>query len=218
MCAFASGPNYNFHSRNGYYEIAGGNIPSTFPSLHFAAAQITSALSCIAALEGRNVSTAPPAAVHPSFPILKLLVQAESLRCSPTPSIFSNLLQPLYTSALRVIATSHPNNVDASFFLVSSPMVLNPWKLYSYPAHEELSPHVAEIRDVLTAARKLDPEHFGLAHLMVHFAEMGPSPSEALSKWLAAGSTLEQQFCSSLPGVSSLSHTHTHHTQDITII
>jgi hypothetical protein len=63
-------------------------------------------------------------------------------------------------------------------------MVLTPWKLYSYPDHTPLSPHVGEISSKLAAGLQLSPSHFGLAHLHVHFAEMGPDPTSALPSCL----------------------------------
>ncbi|HMG03285.1 MAG TPA: tetratricopeptide repeat protein, partial [Edaphobacter sp.] len=84
-----------------------------------------------------------------------------------------------YAEAMKALAASYPNDLDATTLYAESLMDLNPWKLWNPDG--SAAPHTEEIVSTLQAVLKKDPHHVGANHLLIHATEASPHPEIALA-------------------------------------
>jgi tetratricopeptide (TPR) repeat protein len=84
-----------------------------------------------------------------------------------------------YANAMKALAASYPNDVDASVLYAEALMDINPWKLWNPDG--SAAPHTDEIVAILQAAIKKDPLHIGANHLLIHATESSPHPEIAIA-------------------------------------
>jgi tetratricopeptide (TPR) repeat protein len=84
-----------------------------------------------------------------------------------------------YADAMKALAASYPNDVDASVLYAEALMDINPWKLWNPDG--TAAPHTDEIVSILQAAVKKDPLHIGANHLLIHATESSPHPEIAIA-------------------------------------
>ena len=83
-----------------------------------------------------------------------------------------------YKDAMRGLAQSYPDDLDASTLYAQSIMNLSPWALWNADGTPwEGTP---EILSVLESVLKRDPRHLGAAHFYIHAVEGSPNPERAL--------------------------------------
>ena len=83
-----------------------------------------------------------------------------------------------YKDAMRGLARSYPDDLDASTLYAQSIMNLSPWALWN--ADGTPWEGTAEILSVLESVLKRDPRHLGAAHFYIHAVEGSPNPERAL--------------------------------------
>lgn len=83
-----------------------------------------------------------------------------------------------FKDAMRGLAQSYPDDLDAATLYVQSIMNLSPWALWNADGTPwEGTP---EILSVLQSVLKRDPRHLGAAHFYIHAVEGSPNPERAL--------------------------------------
>jgi tetratricopeptide (TPR) repeat protein len=83
-----------------------------------------------------------------------------------------------FKDAMRRLAQSYPDDLDASTLYAQSIMNLSPWALWNADGTPwEGTP---EILLVLESVLKRDPLHIGAAHFYIHAVEGSPNPERAL--------------------------------------
>jgi tetratricopeptide (TPR) repeat protein len=83
-----------------------------------------------------------------------------------------------FKDAMRGLAQSYPDDLDASTLYAQSIMNLRPWALWNADGTPwEGTP---EILSVLESVLKRDPRHLGAAHFYIHAVEGSPNPERAL--------------------------------------
>jgi tetratricopeptide (TPR) repeat protein len=83
-----------------------------------------------------------------------------------------------FKDAMRGLAQSYPDDLDASSLYAQSIMNLSPWALWNADGTPwEGTP---EILSVLESVLKRDPLHLGAAHFYIHAVEGSPNPERAL--------------------------------------
>jgi tetratricopeptide (TPR) repeat protein len=83
-----------------------------------------------------------------------------------------------FKDAMRGLAQSYPDDLDASTLYAQAIMNLSPWALWSADGTPwEGTP---EILSVLESVLKRDPVHIGAAHFYIHAVEGSPNPERAL--------------------------------------
>ena len=84
-----------------------------------------------------------------------------------------------FKNAMRDLAQSYPDDLDAATLYAQSSMNLSPWALWNPDGTpREGTP---EILSVLESVLKRDPRHLGAAHFYIHAVEGSPSPERALA-------------------------------------
>ncbi|GMH90255.1 hypothetical protein TL16_g11711 [Triparma laevis f. inornata] len=207
LIASCSGPNYNFHSKNGYFEYSASNNKSgAYPSQLVGFEAVVEGLRLFEEAEasGQEITT------HAR--VLKDLLSAESCKHSPPgrdPSLGPLFLQPTVEAFKKVYEKytqtihNHPGVADITFLYAQNLMLLHPWKLFEYPSGKPY-PHTAdavkEITSLLSSGLTSNPNHLGLCHLHVHFLEMSSTPELALPSCLVLRSAVD---CSHLLHMST---------------
>ena len=83
-----------------------------------------------------------------------------------------------FSNAMRDLAQSYPEDLDASTLFAQSIMNLSPWALWNADGTPwERTP---EILSVLESVLKRDPLHIGAVHYYLHAVEGSPNPERAL--------------------------------------
>jgi tetratricopeptide (TPR) repeat protein len=83
-----------------------------------------------------------------------------------------------FKDAMRGLAQSYPDDLDASTLYAQAIMNLSPWALWNADGTPwEGTP---EILSVLESVLKRDPRHLGAAHFYIHAVEGSPNPERAL--------------------------------------
>ncbi len=83
-----------------------------------------------------------------------------------------------FSHAMRDLAQSYPDDLDASTLYAQSIMNLSPWALWNADGTPwEGTP---EILSVLESVLKRDPLHIGAVHYYIHAVEGSPNPERAL--------------------------------------
>ena len=84
-----------------------------------------------------------------------------------------------FKNAMRDLAHSYPDDLDAATLYAQSIMNLSPWALWNPDGTPwEGTP---EILSVLQSVLKRDPRHLGAAHFYIHAVEGSPNPDRALA-------------------------------------
>jgi len=84
-----------------------------------------------------------------------------------------------FKNAMRDLAQSYPDDLDAATLYAQSIMNLSPWALWNADGTPwEGTP---EILSVLESVLKRDPRHIGAAHYYIHAVEGSPNPERALA-------------------------------------
>jgi tetratricopeptide (TPR) repeat protein len=84
-----------------------------------------------------------------------------------------------FKDAMRGLAQSYPDDLDASTLYAQSIMNLSPWALWNADGTPwEGTP---EILSVLESVLKRDPLHIGAVHYYIHAVEGSPNPERALA-------------------------------------
>jgi tetratricopeptide (TPR) repeat protein len=84
-----------------------------------------------------------------------------------------------FKNAMRDLARSYPDDLDAATLYAQSIMNLSPWALWNPDGTPwEGTP---EILSVLESVLKRDPRHLGAAHFYIHAVEGSPNPERALA-------------------------------------
>lgn len=100
-------------------------------------------------------------------------VVALSRRYSGTPSADAD-----YAQAMRALAEANPEDPDAQALFAEALMDLHPWDLWTKDGG--LVPDAAEAERALRRALKLDPDHPGAHHFLIHVLEGSAHPEQAL--------------------------------------
>lgn len=84
-----------------------------------------------------------------------------------------------YHDAMREVAKSFPDDLDAATLFAESGMDLHPWGLW----HADGTPEVGteEIVSTLESVMRKDPNHLGAIHYYIHAVEASPTPERALA-------------------------------------
>jgi tetratricopeptide (TPR) repeat protein len=83
-----------------------------------------------------------------------------------------------FKDAMRGLAQSYPDDLDASTLYAQAIMNLSPWALWN--ADGTPWKETPEIVSVLESVLKRDPLHIGAAHFYIHAVEGSPHPERAL--------------------------------------
>jgi len=83
-----------------------------------------------------------------------------------------------FKDAMRGLAQSYPDDLDASTLYAQAIMNLSPWALWN--ADGTPWEETPEIVSVLESVLKRDPLHIGAAHFYIHAVEGSPNPERAL--------------------------------------
>jgi len=83
-----------------------------------------------------------------------------------------------FKDAMRGLAQSYPDDLDASTLYAQSIMNLSPWALWNADGTPWAG--TPEILSVLESVLKRDPRHLGAAHFYIHAVEGSPNPERAL--------------------------------------
>ena len=84
-----------------------------------------------------------------------------------------------FKDAMRGLAQSYPDDLDASTLYAQSIMNLSPWALWNADGTPWAG--TPEIVSVLESVLKRDPRHIGAAHFYIHAVEGSPNPERALA-------------------------------------
>ncbi|MGA7927977.1 MAG: hypothetical protein WCA20_18555 [Candidatus Sulfotelmatobacter sp.] len=84
-----------------------------------------------------------------------------------------------FRNAMRDLAQSYPDDLDASTLYAQSIMNLSPWALWN--ADGTPWEETPEILSVLESVLKRDPLHIGAVHYYIHAVEGSPNPERALA-------------------------------------
>jgi len=84
-----------------------------------------------------------------------------------------------FKNAMRDLAQSYPDDLDAATLYAQAMMNLSPWALWN--ADGTPWEETPEILSVLESVLKRDPRHLGAAHFYIHAVEGSPTPERALS-------------------------------------
>jgi tetratricopeptide (TPR) repeat protein len=84
-----------------------------------------------------------------------------------------------YAAAMKALADSYPDDLDAATLYAEALMDLNPWKLWAPDGKPGV--HTEEIVATLEAVLKKNPRHVGANHLLIHATEASPHPEVALA-------------------------------------
>ncbi len=84
-----------------------------------------------------------------------------------------------YHDAMREVAKSFPDDLDAATLFAESGMDLHPWGLW----HADGTPEAGteEIVATLESVMRKDPNHLGAIHYYIHAVEASPTPERALA-------------------------------------
>jgi tetratricopeptide (TPR) repeat protein len=105
-------------------------------------------------------------------------ISALSKRYCNCPNPNREQLAVDFKDAMRELAQSYPDDLDASTLYAQSMMNLSPWALWNVDGTPwEGTP---EILSVLQSVLKRDPVHIGAAHFYIHAVEGSPNPERAL--------------------------------------
>jgi tetratricopeptide (TPR) repeat protein len=125
------------------------------------------------ALQNASRLSAPGADVERAY------ISALSKRYCNCPNPNREQLAVEFKNAMRDLAQSYPDDLDAATLYAQSMMNLSPWALWNPDGTPwEGTP---EILSVLESVLKRDPRHIGAMHFYIHAVEGSPNPERALA-------------------------------------
>ncbi len=107
----------------------------------------------------------------------RALIQALAKRHSADPAAKREALDAAYAGAMRGVARSFPNDLEAATFFADALMNLRPWNLWTPDGKPQ--PGTDEIVQTLERVLARNPNHPGALHLYIHAVEAGPNPGRA---------------------------------------
>ena len=87
-------------------------------------------------------------------------------------------LDKAYAQAMRSVAKSFPDDLDAQTLAADALMNLTPWKLWTKDGKPNA--YTLEIEDLLETVMHRDPQHLGANHIYIHAVEASRNPERAL--------------------------------------
>ncbi|MCU1299710.1 MAG: Tetratricopeptide [Acidobacteriaceae bacterium] len=112
-------------------------------------------------------------------PSEKAYIQAMALRFPADAKADRRKAAESYHDAMREVAKTFPDDLDAATLFAESGMNLHPWGLW----HPDGTPEAGteEIVTTLESVMKRDPNHLGAVHYYIHTVEASPTPERALA-------------------------------------
>lgn len=104
-------------------------------------------------------------------------IEALALRFSADPAADRKQLDQDYANAMRKLASSYPNDLDAATLFAAAAMDLRPWDLWKPDGSPQ--PGTDEIVATLERVLATDPNHPGANHLYIHAVEASATPERA---------------------------------------
>ena len=112
-------------------------------------------------------------------------VAALARRYAPTPAIARAPLDTAFANAMREVARSYPDDVDAATIYAEATMDLSPW--YYWNADGSPRPGTSDVLGALEGVLKRNPNHPGACHYYIHLVEaLYPERAIACAERLAA--------------------------------
>ena len=105
-------------------------------------------------------------------------IRALSTRYAEQPPQDRHALDDAYAGAMRNLATSRPDDLDAAVLLAEALMDLQPWDYYD--AQLQPKGHTAEVVEILESVMARAPDHAGALHLYVHAVEASADPQRGV--------------------------------------
>jgi tetratricopeptide (TPR) repeat protein len=133
-------------------------------------------------------------------PAEQAYIAALATRYSDDPNADRKALDRAYADAMRQLARSQPDDLDASTLFAESLMDLRPWDLWSLDGQPR--PETPEIVATLEAVLQKDPNHPGANHYYIHAIEASPEPEKGLPS--------AQRLRTLVPGAGHLVHMPAH--------
>jgi tetratricopeptide (TPR) repeat protein len=108
----------------------------------------------------------------------KAYAQALTARYAQQNPSNRSRLDQAFASAMKEVAQSLPDDLNAQVIHADSLMNLTPWKLFDRQGKPNT--YTEEIIRILESVLNIDPEHLGANHLYIHAVEASPTPERAL--------------------------------------
>ncbi|HEY1262211.1 MAG TPA: hypothetical protein VGF06_01740 [Terriglobales bacterium] len=111
-------------------------------------------------------------------PAEKAYIEAMAKRFPADPKADRRKAAEEYRDAMRDVAKTYPDDLDAATLFAEAGMNLHPWGLWNVDgtAHEGTDEIVATLESVL----KRDPNHLGANHYYIHAVEASNNPDRAM--------------------------------------
>ncbi len=169
-----------------------GQAMAVGPDINFTGVNAEASKTAIAALgHARNVS---------KNPLESALIQAASLRFSPSAPENRMSLDKAYASQMARLYRAHKHDPDVASLYAESLLILSPWHQW-----ERSGKPVAGTMDAIAAlqqALKDSPDHLMANHLWIHTMEASPHPELALPQ--------ADKLCQLAPKLGHLVHMPSH--------
>lgn len=102
-------------------------------------------------------------------PVEQAYIQALATRYSPNPDADRASLNMAYAGAMRKVAQTYPDDLDAATLFAEALMNTMPWNYWQ--ANGEPTPEGQEIIDTLNSVLHRDRNHVGALHFYIHAVE-----------------------------------------------
>jgi len=105
-------------------------------------------------------------------------IEALGKRYSDDPKADLHALDQAYADAMRGLAATYPQDLDASTIYAEALLTVHPWDWWSHDGKpmEGTNDAIAALQRVL----KKSPTHTGANHLLIHACEESPAPGRAI--------------------------------------
>jgi len=127
-------------------------------------------------------------------------IEALAKRHSAQPGAERAALDRAYADAMREVARSFPDDLDAATLFADALMNLRPWDLWKPDG--AMQPETQEILATLERVLVANPRHPGALHLYIHAVEGGPTPGQ--------GEAAADRLGPLMPGAGHLVHMPAH--------
>src|SRR5690606_35035268 len=131
----------------------------------------------------------------------KALIQALTYRYAPQAPEDRSHLDSAYSSAMKKVYKSYPNDPYISALYVESLMDMHPWDLYDKKTKNP-KPWTPEIVTILEKLIKQYPNHPGAPHFYIHAVEASETPDRGLAS--------ANKLMTMVPGSGHLVHMPSH--------
>ena len=105
-------------------------------------------------------------------------IAALAQRYSLSPTADRKAFDQAYADAMRAVARTYPDDLDAATLYAEALMDLRPWALWTLDGQPQ--PGTLEIVSTLEEVLKKDPMHPGANHYYIHAIEASPQPERGL--------------------------------------